>query len=257
MMTARARSEVDPAAMEAAAAEERALWAEFVRSRDGDLRTRLIERHLPLARMLAAKLFSGRRVQQSEFDDYLHYAALGLIEAVDKFDPSHNVLFRTFAAHRIRGSVLNNVERLSERDEQLALKSRLRKQRLESLNEGRKPGDKTSELFEHMAEVAVGLALGYMLEGSGMYASPEDSHAEDVYAGQEMKQLRETVNAIIEVLPERERSVIKYHYYHGLGVTEIGDILGLTKGRISQIHREALRNLRELYASAANLNVRL
>ncbi len=257
MMTARVRAEPDDAAAEAAAAEERAQWADFVRTRDAGLRTRLIERHLPLARMLAAKLFGRRRVHESEFDDYLHYAALGLIEAVDKFDPSHNVLFRTFAAHRIQGSVLNNVERLSERDEQLALKSRLRKQRLGSLREDRKPGDQTSELFEHMAEVAVGLALGYMLEGSGMYVSPEDSHAEDVYSGHEMKQLRETVNVIVELLPERERNVIKYHYYHRLSVTEIGDILGLTKGRISQIHREALRNLRELYASAAKLNVRL
>jgi RNA polymerase sigma factor FliA len=257
MMRAPVRAESDDQAREEAAAEERALWAEFVCSRDAQLRTRLIERHLPLARILAAKLFSGRRVQETEFDDYLHYAALGLIEAVDKFDPSHNVLFRTFAAHRIQGSVLNNVERLSERDEQLALRSRLRKQRLESLREGAKPGENASELFEHMAEVAVGLALGYMLEGSGMYVSPDDSHAEDVYSGQEMKQLRATVNAIIELLPERERSVIRYHYYHGLGVTEIGDILGVTKGRISQIHRQALRNLRDLYASAAKLNVRL
>jgi RNA polymerase sigma factor for flagellar operon FliA len=257
MMKARARPEADDASEEAAATEERALWAEFVQTRDEGLRTRLIERHLPLARMLAAKLFSGRRVRETEFDDYLHYAALGLIEAVDKFDPSHNVLFRTFAAHRIQGSVLNNVERLSERDEQLALRSRLRKQRLESLREGGKQVEKTAELFEHMAEVAVGLALGYMLEGSGMYLSPEDSHAEDVYSGQETKQLKATVNALIELLPERERNVIKYHYYHGLGVTEIGDILGLTKGRISQIHREALRNLRELYARAAELNVKL
>jgi RNA polymerase sigma factor for flagellar operon FliA len=108
-----------------------------------------------------------------------------------------------------------------------------------------------------MAEVAVGLALGYMLEGSGMYMSTEDSHAEDVYSGQETKQLRATVNAIIELLPVRERNIIKYHYYHGLGVAEIGEILGLTKGRISQIHRQALRNLRELYARAAELNVKL
>src|SRR3954466_1342102 len=122
---------------DASAAEEAALWAELVRTRDGGVRNRLIERHLPLARILAAKLFSGRRVQATEFDDYLHYAALGLIEAVDKFDPSRKVLFRTFAAHRIQGSVLNNVERLSERDEQLALRSRLRKQRLESMREGR------------------------------------------------------------------------------------------------------------------------
>jgi RNA polymerase sigma factor for flagellar operon FliA len=258
MMAADSAPGMERAPEDASAAEERALWAELVRTRDAGVRNRLIERHLPLARILAAKLFSGRRVQETEFDDYLHYAALGLIEAVDKFDPSRNVLFRTFAAHRIQGSVLNNVERLSERDEQLALKSRLRKQRLASLREGRKEGeDKTSELFEHMAEVAVGLALGYMLEGSGMYLSSEDSHAEDVYSSHEMKQLRATVNAIVELLPERERNVIKYHYYHGLGVTEIGEIFGLSKGRISQIHREALRNLRDLYARAAELNVKL
>ncbi len=171
-------------------------------------------------------------------------------------DPGRNVLFRTFAAHRIQGSVLNNVERLSERDEQLALKGRLRKQRLESLREGEK-GAGTSKLFEEMAEVAIGLALGYMLEGSGMYLAPEDSRAQDVYSGHELKQLRAAVQAMVETLPERERDVIKYHYFHNLGVEEIAGILGLSKGRISQIHRQALRSLREVHAKTTRLNLKL
>ncbi len=175
--------------------EEAGLWKRFHDQTDAAARTRLIELYVPFARILAAKLFSARRVRETEFDDYLHYAVIGLIEAVDRFDPSRNVLFRTFAAHRIQGSILNNVERLSERDEQMALKARLRKQRLESLREGGEEGARTSPLFEQMAEVAVGLALGYMLEGSGMYVTPEESRADDVYSGQELKQLRATIQA--------------------------------------------------------------
>jgi len=237
--------------------EEEDLWQRVVREKDAAARARLIEMYVPFARILAAKLYSGRRVQSSEFDEYLHYGILGLIEAVDKFDPSRGVLFRTFAAHRIQGSVLNNVEKLSERDEQLALRSRLRKQRLESLRGERKEASKTSELFAEMAEVALGLALGYMLEGSGMYAGSEESAVDDVYAGTELKELRATINAIVDILPERERDVIKYHYYHSLGVEEIGNILGLTKGRISQIHHQALKRLRDLYAQATRLNLKL
>ncbi len=249
--------ENQPGLEESSSREEEDLWDRFVRERDASARTRLIERYVPFARILAAKLYAGRRVKETEFEDYLHYAVLGLIEAVDKFDPGRSVLFRTFAAHRIQGSVLNNVERLSERDEQLALKGRLRRQRLESLREGEKEGARASKLFEELAEVAIGLALGYMLEGSGMYMAPEDSRTQDVYSGHELKQLRATVQAIVEVLPERERDVIKYHYFHSLGVEEIADILGLSKGRISQIHRQALRSLRELHAKAAKLNLKL
>lgn len=239
------------------AGDENALWRRFIESGDTDARNDLIELHLPFARILAAKLYAGRRVRETEFDDYLHYAALGLIEAVDKFDPGRNVLFRTFAAHRIQGSVLNNVESLSERDEQLALKARLRKQRTEALAEGGKDGRSTEEVFDHMAEVAIGLALGFMLEGSGMYAPPEGAHAEDVYRSHEVKQLCETVRALLDLLPKREKSVIRYHYYHGLGVEQIGDILGVSKGRVSQIHRQALRSLRELCARATEINLRL
>src|SRR6266480_2558604 len=249
--------ENQPELEESSSGEEADLWNRFVRERDASARTRLIERHVPFARILAAKLYAGRRVRETEFDDYLHYAILGLIEAVDKFDPGRNVLFRTFAAHRVQGSVLNNVERLSERDEQLALKARLRKQRLESLREGEKEGARTSKLFEEMADVAVGLALGYMLEGSGMYVAPEDSRAQDVYSSHELKQLRAAIQAIVEILPERERDVIKYHYFHGLGVEEIANILGLSKGRISQIHRQALRSLRDQHERAAKLNLKL
>jgi RNA polymerase sigma factor for flagellar operon FliA len=242
---------------EPAGAVEARLWERFLRGADAGARERLIQLHLPFARILAAKLYSARRVRETEFDDYLHYAVIGMIEAVDRFDPSRGVLFRTFAAHRIQGSILNNVERLSERDEQLALKARLRKQRLESLREGSEEGAKTSPLFEQMAELAVGLALGYMLEGSGMYVTPEDSRSGDVYSGAELKQLQATVRAIVEILPDREKEVIKYHYFHCLGVEEIGDILGLSKGRISQIHHQALRNLRDLYAKVAQFNLRL
>jgi RNA polymerase sigma factor FliA len=237
--------------------DEAGLWRRFHGENDAAARTRLIELHVPFARILAAKLFAARRVRETEFEDYLHYALIGMIEAVDRFDPSRNVLFRTFAAHRIQGSILNDVERLSERDEQLALKSRLRKQRLQSLREGDEEGGRVSPLFERMAEVAVGLALGYMLEGSGMYVTPEESRAEDVYSGQELKQLRATIQAIVEILPGREKDVIKYHYFHALGVEEIGDILGLSKGRVSQIHHQALRNLRELYSKVAQFNLRL
>jgi RNA polymerase sigma factor for flagellar operon FliA len=240
-----------------ASTEEPELWARFLREADTEARGRLIDRYIPFARILAAKLYTSRRVRETEFEDYLHYAIIGMIEAVDRFDPSRNVLFRTFAAHRIQGSILNNVEQLSERDEQLALKARLRKQRVDALREGGEEGARASPLFEQMAEVAVGLALGYMLEGSGMYVGPEDSRNDDVYSGQELKQLRATVQAIVEILPEREKDVIKYHYFHALGVEEIGNILGLTKGRISQIHRQALRNLRELYAKVTELNLRL
>lgn len=238
-------------------AEEQALWRRLIETRDAEARNGLIEMHLPFARILAAKLYAGRRVRETEFDDYLHYAALGLIEAVDKFDPGRNVLFRTFAAHRIQGSVLNSIDRLSERDEQLALRTRLRKQRLETLAQGPSTGRSTEEVFDHMAEVAIGLALGFMLEGSGMYASSESVQAEDLYSKQEVKQLRETVRALIDLLPKREQSVIRYHYYHGLGVEEIGDILGVSKGRVSQIHRQALRSLRDLCARATEINLRL
>lgn len=239
--------------------ETAALWKQFTDARDPELRRRLVESYLPFVRILAAKLYAGRHIAETEFDEFLHYGVVGLIECIDRYEPGRNVDFKAYAAHRIQGSILNGIEKVSEKQQQIALRSRLKKERLAALatDRGGKQAGK-GDLFGELVEIATGLAIGYMLDGSGMYQPEEADPAEDnAYRRQEVEDLQRVLTVIVDALPEQEKAVIRYHYFQRMGVEEIGDLMGVTKGRISQIHRSGLRLLREAYLQATQLNLRL
>lgn len=242
--------------------DETHLWQRAAAESDGEARRQLIERHLPLARRVAASLYARRGGLEAEFVDYLQLATLGLIESVDHYDSARGVSFEAFAAQRVRGAVLNSLESLSETYQQVSLRKRLRAERLESLrgalSSGR-PSNRQRDLLAELAEVTIGLALSFILEGSGMLAADDEGHSyrQEFYDGVEERQLRETVLRLVEALPEQERWVVRYHYYQGLGFNEIAGLLGVTKGRISQIHRQALQLLRDARAAVSRVNLRL
>lgn len=236
----------------------RQLWQDLgQRAGDAEARNRLIEHYLPLARMIAAKLYSRRGGVAVDFMDYMQLATLGLIESVDRFDPQRGVEFETFAGHRIRGAVLNALEALSETYEQSQLRKRLREDRLESIRRGSGAG--RSDLFGGLADAAVGFALAYMLEGSGI-VSGDDAHGayrQDFYGGMEQRQLREQLGRLVDALPDQERRLVRYHYYQGLAFQEIAALFGVTKGRVSQIHHQALQLIKEARDPAGNFSLRL
>jgi len=249
------------------AAEERALWRRFAEHDDAEARGRLIERYLPLSRAIAASLFARRIADDAEFADYMQYATMGLIEAVDGFDWQRGVKFNTFATYRIQGAIRNAIVNFSERREQVGLLYRLKKERIESIKQGeqaegapapRRRGARGGALVRELADTAVIWALSYLLEGSGMLAPRgEGQYVEQFYDGLEVRQLKEKLVGLVDALPDQERRVIKYHYFQNLEFTEIAGIFGVTKGRISQIHKRALLLLREAHALAGGLDVKL
>jgi len=234
--------------------EERALWRRW-REGDASAREVILVHYLPFAKILAAKVYSGRRHDEFEFGEYVQFATVGLLEAVSRFDPERGVKFKTFSGRRIIGSILNGLEHLSEKQEQISFRHRLASQRMESIR-GRQPnGSNPEELFSYLAHVAVGLALGYILEDSGMFQRPTSTYMSNGYAGVETAQLKERMGSLVEKLPERERAVLKYHYMNHVPFEEIAGILGVTKGRISQIHKHAIELLREAIKGIRNCDM--
>src|SRR5262245_1782946 len=219
-------------------AEEAALWQAYLARRDPALRAQLIERYLPEAHRLAAYAYARRGPQAPEFDDFLQWARLGLMEAFDRYDPAREAAFMTFAGYRIRGAILNGLEHTTEGAAQWAHRRALEEERLDSLVEG---ADE-DEALERLADVTLGLALGFALEDSGLSAAPEGF---DPYRVLEMKRLRERLLLIVEALPERERRILKWHYFEQMDFKLIGAALGLSKGRISQLHSRGLKLMRE------------
>lgn len=244
-----------------AAHQEAALWQ---RLRDGgDTRARddLLALHMPYAKVVAASYYARRFHNEVEFGDYLQYASLGLLEAMDRYDPARGVQFRTFAARRMHGAILNGLERLTEKQQQIAARQRLRAERVQDLKAlaqeagGAAGAQQPDQLLRFVSEVGIGLALCWMLEGTAMVDSGEGAASAPFYRDLAMRQLRDQLLHAVDSLPPAERTVIRHHYLQEIPFDQIAAMLQLTKGRISQIHKQALLRLRALVRDHAAWDV--
>lgn len=226
-------------------ADGMALWAAYRGNRDEAARQRLIRRYMEFAKMLAARMYARRTFMGLEFGDYLQFARVGLLEAVDRFDEESGVKFETFAAHRINGAILNGIVTYSDIQEQVAARRRVEAERLEGLHGAAPRSDDPAALFAYLADLAVGLAVGFALEGTGMVQDASAHVPAQPYGGLELRQLRARLKAMLAELPERQRKVLVWHYLEQRTFDEIGAALHVTRGRVSQLHKAALACLRE------------
>lgn len=253
--------------------EEGLLWARWRGSGDMQAREQLVLRYLPFARTLAASLYRGRVHGEIDFDEYLQWARLGLMESVDRYEPGQGAQFKTYAAHRIRGAMLNGLETASERNQQAMARKRLIADRLESVKAhaqdaaARQPPEtspglarggakqRQSALLAYLAEVGIGIALGVMLEDTGMLAAEEGEGGREIAAQTpspdvlyfrktEMQHWQQQLREAIDRLAAAESRVIRYHYQQSLPFEEIAAMLGVSRSRVSQLHRQGLASLR-------------
>jgi RNA polymerase sigma factor FliA len=236
------KEELEPAE---APPEEAALWQRYLSSQDGAARKLLIDRHLIVAQKVAAMLYASRYDDSVEFAEYLQYARVGLLEAIERYDPAREASFATFATYRIRGAILNGIERSTELATQRAQRRRLRRERLKSIHDDRDESE--DDEFGRMVDLTLKLAIGYLLEESGIWKAEEADRAADPYVSLEVKRLGERLSMLVAALPEREQQIVRYHYFEHKEFVEIGSVMGLSKGRVSQLHVRALRLLREGY----------
>jgi len=175
--------------------DEVSLWRRLRASADEEARKQLLARHLNYARVVAATYYGRRFHDEVEFGDYLQYASVGLLEAMERFDPDRGAQFRTFAARRMHGAILNGLERLTEKQQQIAARQRIRAERAEVVKElaaeraGGVPRT-TEQLFRYVSEVGLGLALSWLLEGTAMLENPERAESVPFYRNLEVRQLR-------------------------------------------------------------------
>lgn len=238
----------DPADAE----RDRARWLEFARSRSPELRNELVQRYAGLARMMAARLYQKRADNSVQFADYLQYARVGLVEAIDHFDIAREVPFEAYSSFRIKGAILNGLEGESELAAQRAFWSRRARDRFDSIRQQAVRGDRRASL-EELVSLTVGLALSHLLE-SDEGEPVDDSLAANPYASAELAQLRRRVRALLPALPPRERELIQRHYEEQVEFQAIAAEWGLTKGRVSQLHAQALQRLRTLLGQKPKLD---
>lgn len=193
--------------------------------------------------MHAAMLYGERHIPEIEFDEFHQYALIGLLEAVDRYDPDRGASFSTFAGLRIRGAILNGIEKHCEKQQQITARARLREERFQHLLE--EVTGEHDDPFLRLVDLAIGTAIGYMLEDSGMYRGEEKTYEHNIYRSHEVQDLARLLDAIVAVLPKTEQAIIRSHYLQHERFEAIAQKMGITKGRVSQIHHRALRRMRE------------
>ncbi|HYF76258.1 MAG TPA: FliA/WhiG family RNA polymerase sigma factor [Symbiobacteriaceae bacterium] len=240
--------------------KHRELWLRW--RGDGDLaaRDRLITEYHWLVRFVAGRLMVGMP-PQFEQDDVEGHGCFGLLDAVAKFDPERGVRFETFAIPWIRGACLQGIRALQWAP---ALRKRVRElERAQAELElalGREPGRRElaqflklsdAELERRLAEVGCLSVLSLeetVVDGEGEGTSLQDRLADpqaiDPAHASALDERRMRLAEAIDGLPEQERLVVALFYHEGLMAREIGDLLGLSPSRISQIHSRAILRLR-------------
>jgi RNA polymerase sigma factor for flagellar operon FliA len=230
-------------------ASESLLWERLRDMGDAQAREQLVLMYLPYARSLAAVLYRQHVPYEVEFRDYVQWATLGLIEALDRYDPQRGAKFSTYAYTRIQGAIRNGLEHISERQEQLSLHRRLiaeRAQAMACMHDLSDAGTPAQVLLGEMAEIGTALILGFMLDDTGMVLGPAQRLPDGCYEALAFKQEQQRVLDLLAQLTPREESVIRLHYLQSMTFEDVARTLGITKGRVSQLHQQALTRLRGL-----------
>lgn len=225
--------------------DETALWTAVRQEGSADAREAIFRRYLPYARKIAGRHFLDRKAGDIEFGDLYQLACAGLLEAIDGFDPNLGTPFAAYSGRRISGSVVDGVNKASEVREQISFRARIRRDRLKSISPDTGQSASASDAMDALIEATVGLALGFMLEGSGLYAPDQVSEpGPNAYESLVWKEAIGSLHLEMKKLPPREQLILTLHYTNGMNFHQIGSLLHITKGRVSQLHRSALASLK-------------
>jgi RNA polymerase sigma factor for flagellar operon FliA len=232
------------------------LWKEYQQTGDANLRNRLVMQYAPLVKYVAGRMRT-RLPDTVDQDDLVSDGVLGLMDAVERFDPSRGLTFQTFAVPRIRGAIIDGMRAMdfvprSVRDKlrtvqkaQVALEERL----------GRSP-----EVEEIAAEAGMPIQQVRDLtkQASGNHANLDDFDLADELAsatdiGVEQGDDNALLMRVVQELAERDQIVIALYYFEGLTLAEIGAVLGVTESRVSQLHSRATATLRNKILALENV----
>ena len=227
-------------------------------------RTALVEAHLVQVKYIADRL-AAKLPPFVDRDDLVGAGVIGLLDAVDKYDPARGVLFRTYAELRVRGAMLDSLRALDWVPRSLRRRARAVEQTFQRIEQERGRAAHEEEVaaaldlslaeFHALLAELHGLSVTSLDgaeddEGRPRTRQIEDDPESRPLTQYERAELRSRLAAAVERLPERERQVVALYYVEELTMKEIGAVLGVTESRVSQINTQAVLRLRSTLPAA-------
>ena len=229
------------------------------RDRGAEERERLILEHLPQVRLIARRIHE-RLPESVNLEDLISTGTLGLIAAIDRFDPTHNVKLKTYAEYKIRGAILDSLRGLDWAPRQQRKRSKMIEAAISVVEQRQHRTPREDEIAQEL-----GLSLEEYHEwlvdirgvnlGSLEVASPDDenrsllkyiSDDEENWPSRllERSELQRLLTDAIEKMPRTERTVITLYYHEELTLREISKVINLHESRVSQLKSQAILRLR-------------
>lgn len=238
------------------------LWRAYKAFNDRSARQELIARYAPLVKYVAGRVAVNLPPSVDE-GDLIGYGSLGLIDAIERFNPQRGVKFETYAIARIRGSIIDGLRSMDWVPVSVRHRNRVVENTIRDLENrlgrsatdeeiARELGISVEEYNQRIQDMAGSAILSFEdiwgnqeeSESSGKTPDIKDERAPDPLDEAEWNARREALAMAIASLPERERLVVALYYYEGLTVKEIAYIMGVSPSRVSQLHTKAVIRLR-------------
>jgi RNA polymerase sigma factor FliA len=225
-------------------------------------RDELILEHLPQIKYIAQRI-STKLPSHVELNDLVSAGILGLLDAIEKFDPNRGVKFKTYAELRIKGAILDSLRNLDWAPRSLRKKSKELEKVYRELEQrlGRPATDKevceetgmSLDEFYQLVDDIKGLNLGSFYDQPGQEDDknseplvkyvPDAPHM-DPFCIFHRSEVKSILSMAIDTLPKKERLVVSLYYFDELTMKEIGKVLGVNESRVSQLHTKAMLRLR-------------
>ncbi|AOY77293.1 FliA/WhiG family RNA polymerase sigma factor [Clostridium formicaceticum] len=235
--------------------EYHSLWQKYKTNNDLEAKNCLIEKYIELVKVIAGRLCTtyGSNI---EYDDLVSYGIFGLLDAIEKFDINKQVKFQTYAQIRIKGAIIDQLRNLDWVPRSIRQKSKLVEEAYNKLENklGRNATDvevatelnlSLDELYSILQQInsfnIVSLEEKLYDGNITDCLRTHESSPEDLVCNNEMHHL---LQYNIDRLPERERQVISLYYYSEVTYKEIGEVLGISESRVSQLHSKAISRLK-------------
>ncbi|MGB1584179.1 MAG: RNA polymerase sigma factor WhiG, partial [Solirubrobacterales bacterium] len=261
--TARARSRNRRIGAEFGDVELRDLWKKYKADGDRHARERLVLAYSPLVKYVAGKMGAGLPSYVDDAD-LISYGLTGLISAIERFEPSREIKFETYAMSRIKGSIIDELRSMDWVPRSVRMRAREFERANAKLEHKlhRAPTDQeladelevtTDELQDHIQQISSSAVIALdelwsVSDSSGGQVSLldtiEDPNAADPEKSFDAINVKEQIAEAISRLPEREKLVVALYYYENLTLREIGEVLGVTESRVSQLHTKAVLRLK-------------
>lgn len=243
------------------------LWEEYEKTKSPELKEQIINKYANLVKIVAGRMNIYTN-HQIEYEDLISYGIFGLIDAIEKFDYKKGYKFETYASLRIRGEIIDNIRKLDWIPRSLRQKTKIIEDAIEKfqLVNNRQPSEQElAEILDMPLEQITDYLKNYSLYNlisldaylEQTHEKPVDSLIENeknlpenAYQEKENKQI--LIDAI-NSLSEKQQQVITLYYYEELTLKEISKILGVSESRVSQIHSNCMKILKNKLGKDYNL----